>query len=126
MNEKIALIMNPGSRAMVISDKTINRLSGIGEVVVNDSSAGAEDVKKAIAGATIAITSWGNTGIDADILSACPDLKLVCHAAGSVKPIVTDALWEKGRARGLVRLPARSGCCRDGARVYHLRFKKFL
>lgn len=96
MNEKIALIMNPGSRAMVISDKTINRLSGIGEVVVNDSSAGAEDVKKAIAGATIAITSWGNTGIDADILSACPDLKLVCHAAGSVKPIVTDALWEKG------------------------------
>ena len=94
--EKIALIMNGGSRNMVISDKTVARLKTLGEVVINEGSTGKEDVIKAISGATVAITSWGNTGIDAEILAACPDLKLVCHAAGSVKPIVTDALWKKG------------------------------
>lgn len=94
--EKIALIMTGGSRNMVISDKTVARLKTLGEVVINEGSTGKEDVIKAISGATVAITSWGNTGIDAEILAACPDLKLVCHAAGSVKPIVTDALWKKG------------------------------
>lgn len=94
--EKIALIMNGGSRNMVISDKTLARLKTLGEVVINEGSAGKADVIRAITGATVAITSWGNTGIDGDILAACPDLKLVCHAAGSVKPIVTDELWKKG------------------------------
>ena len=69
--EKIALIMNGGSRNMVISDKTVARLKTLGEVVINEGSTGKEDVIKAISGATIAITSWGNTGIDAEILAAC-------------------------------------------------------
>jgi phosphoglycerate dehydrogenase-like enzyme len=32
----------------------------------------------------------------ADVLDAAPNLKLVMHAAGSVKPVVTDDLWERG------------------------------
>lgn len=124
--EKIALIMNGGSRNMVISDKTLARLKTLGEVVINEGSAGKADVIRAITGATVAITSWGNTGIDGDILAACPDLKLVCHAAGSVKPIVTDELWKKGRARRFLRLPARTWRRRNGAGLYHLCFKKFL
>ena len=34
--EKIALIMDPGTRNMVINQKTIDRLSKIGEVVMNE------------------------------------------------------------------------------------------
>ena len=96
--EKIALIMNGGSRNMVISDKTVARLKTLGEVVINEGSTGKEDVIKAISGATVAITSWGNTGIDV----------------------------EKGRARGLLRLPARPRCGRNGAGLYHLRLEKLL
>jgi len=94
--EKIALILNSGCRNMVINEKTIKRLEKIGTVVINEGGTDKESVKKAIAGATIAITSWGNEPIDEDILAVCPDLKLVVHAAGSVKPIVSDALWDKG------------------------------
>ncbi|PKM62535.1 MAG: hydroxyacid dehydrogenase [Firmicutes bacterium HGW-Firmicutes-21] len=94
--EKIALIMSGGSRNMVINEKSIKRLEQIGEVVINNGGTDKESVKKAIAGATIAVTSWGNEAIDEDILEVCPDLKLVAHAAGSVKPVVSDALWEKG------------------------------
>ena len=94
--EKIALIMSGGSRNMVISDKSLKRLASIGEVVINNGGTDKENVKKVIEGATIAITSWGNSELDADILQSCPNLKIVAHAAGSVKPIVSDALWEKG------------------------------
>lgn len=94
--EKIVLIMNEGSRNMVISEKSIKRLEKIGTLVINNGGTDKESIKNAIAGATIAVTSWGNEAIDEDILSVCPDLKLVVHAAGSVKPIVSDALWDKG------------------------------
>ncbi|HBR31704.1 MAG TPA: hypothetical protein DD733_06435, partial [Clostridiales bacterium] len=67
--EKIALIMNSGSRKMVINEKSIKRLERIGEVVFGNGNTDRESVKKALAGATIAITSWGNEPFDEDILS---------------------------------------------------------
>lgn len=94
--EKIALIMDPGTRKMVINEKTIERMRKIGEVVMNEGGTEPEHVKELMKDATIAVTSWGNKPIDEDILSVCPNLKLVVHAAGSVKPVVSDALWEKG------------------------------
>lgn len=90
--EKIALIMDPSMRPQVISEKTIARLSALGELSYNDGCGQNEALK----GATIAITSWGNTTLDAAALDNAPDLKLVCHAAGSVKPIVSDELWNRG------------------------------
>jgi len=41
------------------------------------------------------LASWGVAPFDADVLAAAPRLRAVAHAAGSVKPIVTDALWER-------------------------------
>ncbi len=93
--EKIALIMGESARNLVIGQRSLDRLAGIGEVVLGTGS-DRDSVKKAISGATIAVTTWGNTPLDADILSVCPDLKLVCHAAGSVKPIVCDDMWDRG------------------------------
>lgn len=90
--EKICLIMSPGTQNMVINDRALDRLRKLGEVSVSDGRTQLEAIK----GATIAITSWGNTPIDAACLENAPELKLVCHAAGSVKPIVSDELWEKG------------------------------
>lgn len=94
--EKIALIMGSGSRDMVFNEKSLKRLEKIGEVVINNGGTDKENIKKVIKGATIAVTSWGNTPIDKEILEECPDLKIVAHAAGSVKPVVSDDLWEKG------------------------------
>ena len=94
--EKIALLMDPGTRAMVLNEKTIRRMERIGEVAINEGGTEPEQVKPLLAGATIAVTSWGNRPLDADLLSVCPNLKLLMHAAGSVKPVVSDALWERG------------------------------
>ncbi len=101
---KVAIIMNKGSRDIVIDQKTIDRLKGFGELAVSESN-GIDEIKAAVKDADVAITSWGNAPIDNEILALCPNLKLVCHAAGSVKPIVSDDLWAKG-----VRVTS-SACC---------------
>ncbi len=41
------------------------------------------------------LSSWGVAPFDADVLAAAPRLRAVAHAAGSVKPIVSDALWAR-------------------------------
>ncbi len=94
--EKIVLLMDPGTRAMVINDKTIRRMERIGEVFLNEGSTEPGHVKELLRGATIAVTSWGNRPLDEELLSVCPDLKFLMHAAGSVKPVVSDALWARG------------------------------
>lgn len=93
---KTAFIMNESTRNMVINQKAINYFSSIGEISLNTGDTGKESVMRAMEGADIAVTSWGNNAIDGEILSVCPNLKLLAHAAGSVKPVVSDELWEKG------------------------------
>ncbi len=49
-----------------------------------------------LAEAEIVVTSWDTASFDADVMAAAPHLKLVVHAAGSLKPIVTEAFWQRG------------------------------
>jgi len=42
------------------------------------------------------VSGWGCPRLTADILSDAPRLRVVAHAAGTVKSLVSDALWERG------------------------------
>jgi phosphoglycerate dehydrogenase-like enzyme len=44
----------------------------------------------------VLITGWGCPPLDERLLAAAPRLRAVLHAAGSVKALVTPALWERG------------------------------
>ncbi|MDB6126805.1 MAG: putative oxidoreductase [Verrucomicrobia bacterium] len=46
--------------------------------------------------AEIVVTSWDTAVLDAAILDRAWRLRLVCHAAGTIRPVVSDALWERG------------------------------
>ncbi|MGW1210117.1 hydroxyacid dehydrogenase [Streptomyces sp. NPDC002499] len=50
----------------------------------------------ALAEAEVLITGWGCPRLDADVLAAAPRLRTVLHAAGSVRSLVGDAVWERG------------------------------
>ena len=93
---RIAVVANKEKQNVVFSKKGIEMLESLGEVVWNDGESDPEGVKKFIKDADIAVTSWLTAPLTAEILDECPNLKLVVHAAGSVKPIVTDALWARG------------------------------
>jgi phosphoglycerate dehydrogenase-like enzyme len=51
---------------------------------------------KAIPSAEIVITSWGTASFDEEVMAQAGELKLITHAAGSIKPILSDALVESG------------------------------
>lgn len=49
-----------------------------------------------VSDACVLITGWGSPRLDADVLERLPRLKLVVHAAGSVRSIVTKEQWRRG------------------------------
>ena len=44
----------------------------------------------------ILITGWGAPSLDERVLARWPRLRAVVHSAGSVKRLVTPAVWERG------------------------------
>jgi phosphoglycerate dehydrogenase-like enzyme len=55
-----------------------------------------ENQLEAVRGAEIIVTGWGARNVDDAQLEACPDLKLVAHAAGSVKGVFNPKFLDRG------------------------------
>ncbi|MEV4452340.1 hydroxyacid dehydrogenase [Streptomyces mirabilis] len=51
---------------------------------------------KALAEAEVLITGWGCPHLDETLLTAAPRLRTVLHAAGSVRSLVGEPVWERG------------------------------
>ncbi|MFG2497421.1 hydroxyacid dehydrogenase [Streptomyces sp. NPDC048441] len=54
------------------------------------------DARAVLSDAEILITGWNCPPVTAEVLAHAPRLRALVHAAGSVKPVVTDALWDRG------------------------------
>ncbi|NEB74483.1 hydroxyacid dehydrogenase [Streptomyces sp. SID14478] len=57
---------------------------------------GGPGVAEVLAATEILVTGWDCPPLTARVLDGAPKLRAVVHAAGSVRPIVTDAVWERG------------------------------
>lgn len=55
-----------------------------------------DEAARLLQDADIVITSWGSPNLSHRLLEKAPGLKLIAHAAGSVKGIVSDAVWDRG------------------------------
>ncbi|WP_158289633.1 hydroxyacid dehydrogenase [Paenibacillus flagellatus] len=95
---KIAMLQGKETREKVFRPEHLARLREFGDVTLNEESGNPteERARSLMAGADVAITSWGCGPLTEKVLENAPNLKLVLHAAGTVKPIVTDALWRRG------------------------------
>lgn len=94
---KIAVLATRSLAKTIITPETEAKIRTLGEVVFNETdSTDPETMKSLLQGADIAVTSWGTPSLTKDLLDAAPNLKLVVHGAGSVKPIVTDELYDRG------------------------------
>jgi len=45
--------------------------------------------------ANIVVTSWGTAALDSDVIAEAAQLELLTHAGGTVKPVVSEALWAR-------------------------------
>lgn len=94
---KIAILMDAPLCATLFAPADMAALHTIGEISANPADKVEKaDVLHLIQDADIAITSWGVPQLDEEILNQAPGLQLVAHAAGSVKSIVSDALYSRG------------------------------
>lgn len=98
MTVRIAVLPEPGIQQRIFGESHWRQLSAIGSVARNEETGipTPDALRRTIAGADIAITSWGCRSLDAAILREAPNLKAVIHAAGTVKGVVTPDLWERG------------------------------
>lgn len=85
--------MDPGTAGLVLPPDQRARLSALVRLAPDAAGAG---LRAALADAEILVSGWGCPRLTADVLAGAPRLRAVMHAAGTVKPIVGDALWERG------------------------------
>ena len=95
---KISLLAQKPLADSLFDSECMEKLLQLGEVTQNEDlkAPNKEQVKELIKEADIAITSWGTPSLDKDILDTAPNLKLIIHAAGSVKPIMSDQIFPRG------------------------------
>ena len=94
---KIAMLLDQIIYPQVINPKTEQRFLELGEVSFNRTRENdLENAKKVLKNADFAVTSWGSPAMAKELLDVAPNLKLIVHAAGSVKSVVTDEMFARG------------------------------
>ncbi|EJB04846.1 phosphoglycerate dehydrogenase-like oxidoreductase [Rhizobium leguminosarum bv. trifolii WSM597] len=96
----IVLAMQPSRTEHVLPDEILRRLNGIGRLLDAEPLQHFDDARarRLLAEAEILMTGWGAPYVGPDILTAAPRLRLIVHAAGTVKGIIDDAIFEAGIA----------------------------
>ena len=95
---KIVMLQGKDQIDRVFLPKHLDALRTKGQVVMNmeQGNPTPERLKELVKDAEIAITSWGCPSLEQEILDMAPNLKVVLHAAGTVKGIVSPDLWQRG------------------------------
>ncbi|MCL2544633.1 MAG: hydroxyacid dehydrogenase [Clostridia bacterium] len=85
-------------RDAFIPAEAARALENLGAVVYNPAEAqyAPAALGPALADADIAVTGWQCPPFTAEALDAAPRLKLIAHTGGTVAPIVTPALYDRG------------------------------
>ncbi|ATG50780.1 hydroxyacid dehydrogenase [Brachybacterium vulturis] len=81
----------------MFDDLQLTRLAALGEIdtrrTVPDLAA-AED--ESLAEVEVLLTGWGSPCVDAAALARMPRLRAIVHTAGTVRFVVSEAVWERG------------------------------
>lgn len=95
---RAALAMSPDAAAAVLDPASLTALAAVCDLaplpVLDDLT--TERAREILADADLLVTGWGCPVLDDDALAAAPRLRAIVHTAGSVRPHVTDACWERG------------------------------
>ena len=94
---KALFVLNEGSYSLIYGPKERAAIDEMVEIyALPQTAASVKEDPAILADAEILFSGWGAPKMDAEFLAAAPKLKAVFYGAGSVKGMVTDALWERG------------------------------
>lgn len=79
-------------------DDVINRIECLGSTEWNDSKDqfSIQELNSRLKTADICISGWGCARFSGEVLEGADRLRLVAHTGGSVAPVVSEELYEKG------------------------------
>ncbi|RUM18400.1 hydroxyacid dehydrogenase [Rhizobium vallis] len=94
----IVLAMQPSRTEHVLPDEILRRLDTTGRLLDVEPLQRLDDTRarRLLAEAEILITGWGAPYVGPEIPAAAPRLRLIVHAAGTVKGVIDDALFAAG------------------------------
>ena len=94
----IAITIGKKYYSRMISDESIRILESFADVrhTGTEDPADINEMKRLLDGADACITSWEVAPLDAEIMAEADNLEAVVHMGGSVKRLVSDALFKKG------------------------------
>ena len=80
------------------TDENVALAESLGEVVWNEKNAqlSESEIAESIGDADIYLTGWGSPRLSRAILDSAPNLRLLVHLCGTVVPVVSDEMWERG------------------------------
>lgn len=91
----IVYAVNERWRRKCFAPEDERRIAAVGRVIEAPVPARVDPafLRQFIPSADVVITSWDTAPLDAPIVCEARQLKLLAHAAGSVKPVVSPELW---------------------------------
>lgn len=94
----IAIMVDKGLADRLFKPEHLERMERLGTLRIfrGWDRLNAAEALELIEGADIVVNSWGSPRLEAELLDRSPDLKLVAYAAGSVKPVISPAVIERG------------------------------
>lgn len=94
----IVVAMPADLRAQFFRPQDTARLEALGDVAAlpTPKDYRSDAAARLLRSAEIVVTGWGTDVIDAGILASAPALRAVVHTGGSVRSIVTPAVYDRG------------------------------
>ena len=100
MNKKLLIIIPQGLISQVFDERSLQRIKSVTDATIKGDTRGlsGKEFSKIIrqVDAEIIVTCWGSPKVTVDILKDNPQLKYMCHTAGTVRPFVEKEAIEQG------------------------------
>jgi len=83
---------------LFLNPALIGQLENMGQVIWNESDRQftPDEIRDRLPGVDVCLTGWGCPRFEASVLDRADRLRLVAHTGGSVAPIVSEALFDRG------------------------------
>lgn len=74
------------------------RLESVAQVDYNTMTRNftPDELRERLRGVDVALTGWGTTLFDGNVLQGADRLKLIAHTGGSVTPVMSDEAYDRG------------------------------
>jgi phosphoglycerate dehydrogenase-like enzyme len=95
---RIATVIADARYRLMLTEAADARLDTLGEVAhaKGDTKAVAAQAPELLRGADVILTGWGSPALQEAWLESAPNLRLICHCAGSVRGMIPTSIYDRG------------------------------